>query len=239
VTPPVDRPSAPIEPLTLAIDAATYAGSVAVLRGASVIVEQTVAMRGEREERLMPAVAEALAAGASSVGELDRVVCGAGPGSFTSLRIAAAIAKGVAEGRGIPLLAISSLTLVLAGAPRLPRAGRYVAALDAMRGEWYAALLELDEGGVVRELSGPALFGSPALAGYAAANGATIVGPGQKGAGGIELVPHARGVARLVASAPETLNAVDLASWEPRYGRLAEAQVKWEAAHGRALSPGA
>jgi tRNA threonylcarbamoyladenosine biosynthesis protein TsaB len=28
---------------------------------------------------------------------------------------------------------------------------------------------------------------------------------------------------------------VDLASWEPDYGRLAEAQVRWEAEHGRAL----
>jgi len=28
---------------------------------------------------------------------------------------------------------------------------------------------------------------------------------------------------------------VDLASWEPDYGRLAEAQVRWEAAHGRPL----
>jgi tRNA threonylcarbamoyladenosine biosynthesis protein TsaB len=28
---------------------------------------------------------------------------------------------------------------------------------------------------------------------------------------------------------------VDLASWEPDYGRLAEAQVRWERAHGRPL----
>jgi tRNA threonylcarbamoyladenosine biosynthesis protein TsaB len=28
---------------------------------------------------------------------------------------------------------------------------------------------------------------------------------------------------------------VDRARWEPAYGRLAEAQVKWEAAHGRPL----
>jgi tRNA threonylcarbamoyladenosine biosynthesis protein TsaB len=34
----------------------------------------------------------------------------------------------------------------------------------------------------------------------------------------------------LLASGP-----VDLASWEPSYGRLAEAQVRWEAAHGRPL----
>jgi tRNA threonylcarbamoyladenosine biosynthesis protein TsaB len=33
-------------------------------------------------------------------------------------------------------------------------------------------------------------------------------------------------------------DTADLATWEPNYGRLAEAQVKWEAAHGRALTAG-
>ena len=36
----------------------------------------------------------------------------------------------------------------------------------------------------------------------------------------------------------EGIPPVDLASWEPAYGRLAEAQVKWEAAHGRPLQTG-
>ena len=39
----------------------------------------------------------------------------------------------------------------------------------------------------------------------------------------------------VVLSEGELLHPVELASWEPDYGRLAEAQVKWEAAHGRAL----
>ena len=58
-----------------------------------------------------------------------------------------------------------------------------------------------------------------------------VVGPGQE----VDLHPHARGVApvldHIIASAP-----VDLASWEPDYGRLAEAQVRWEAVHGRPLT---
>ena len=53
----------------------------------------------------------------------------------------------------------------------------------------------------------------------------------------VQAFPHARDIAHL----EQLLNAsgaVDLARWEPSYGRLAEAQVKWEAAHGRALSTG-
>ena len=50
----------------------------------------------------------------------------------------------------------------------------------------------------------------------------------------IEASPHARGVAPLLrailAGGP-----VPLDGWEPQYGRLAEAQVKWEAEHGREL----
>src|SRR5207253_4368368 len=45
----------------LALDASTYAGTVAVLHGPVVVVDRAVAMRGEREERLMPRLVEALA----------------------------------------------------------------------------------------------------------------------------------------------------------------------------------
>src|SRR4051794_36770667 len=111
---------------TLALDAATYEGSVAVLLGGEVLAERTVAMRGEREERLMPAVAAALAESGVAPGDLARVVCGEGPGSFTSLRIAASLAKGIAGGVGAPLLAVPSLALVVAGARPALGPGRYV-----------------------------------------------------------------------------------------------------------------
>jgi tRNA threonylcarbamoyladenosine biosynthesis protein TsaB len=221
----------PLAGATLALDAATYAGSVAVLRGGEVLAERTVAMRGEREERLMPAVAEALGESGVQPRELVRIVCGAGPGSFTSLRIAASIAKGIAAGAEVPLFAVSSLTLVVAGArPALP-AGRYVAALDAMRGESFAALVDVDAAGRAIERGAPALLDGDALAALARRERARVLGP-RPGDGGVH--PHARGVARL-ADLTGALAPAELAGWEPDYGRLAEAQVKWERAHGRAL----
>jgi tRNA threonylcarbamoyladenosine biosynthesis protein TsaB len=56
------------------------------------------------------------------------------------------------------------------------------------------------------------------------------VGPGQQ----IDVFPHARGVARLAGQIEDSA-PVDISGWEPDYGRLAEAQVRWEAEHGRPL----
>jgi tRNA threonylcarbamoyladenosine biosynthesis protein TsaB len=217
--------------ITLALDASTYRGTVAVLDGSRILVEASVPMRSKNAELLMPAVQQALADAGWDLANVSRVVCGAGPGSFTSLRIAASIAKGIAVGRGIPLFAVSSLALVVAGnvtdGPRGPRT--YLAALDAMRGESYLATFEHDEG-VVRASGGMRLAPTEAAAKIAEDEGARLVGPDQ--AGGWE--PHARGIALMLESI-EASGPVELAGWEPVYGRMAEAQVKWEATHGRSL----
>jgi tRNA threonylcarbamoyladenosine biosynthesis protein TsaB len=62
--------------ITLAIEASTYTGSVAVIRDGEVIAEDATAMRGEHEERLMPAVAEALRRAAVAPNAIERIVCG-------------------------------------------------------------------------------------------------------------------------------------------------------------------
>jgi hypothetical protein len=49
--------------------------------------------------------------------------------------------------------------------------------------------------------------------------------------------PLARGAAH-ITNLIDAAEPADLASWEPAYGRLAEAQVKWEATHGRPLQLG-
>jgi tRNA threonylcarbamoyladenosine biosynthesis protein TsaB len=49
-----------------------------------------------------------------------------------------------------------------------------------------------------------------------------------------DVLPHARGVATVLDSIVAEKEA-DVNTWEPIYGRLAEAQVKWEALHGRPL----
>jgi tRNA threonylcarbamoyladenosine biosynthesis protein TsaB len=215
--------------ITLALDASTYRGTVTVLRDDRVLVEAGAAMRGRDAELLMPAVSRALSDAGTALGGLDRVVCGDGPGSFTSLRIAASIAKGIAVGRDIPLFAVSSLALIVAGNVRDGPRGvrRYLATLDALRGESYVAEFEHDAG-VVWPVSDMRLVASAHVLATAEAAGARAVGPEHAD----HWLPHAPGVALLGGMLKEPVN---LAAWEPMYGRMAEAQVKWEAVHGRAL----
>ena len=213
--------------LTLALDASTYTASVALLRGDALVAERTVAMRDPRHERLMPAIADILIAVPSR--DVARIVCGAGPGSFTSLRIAASIAKGLASAWKRPVFGVSSLALMVAGTATPVEKGRWLALLDAMRGESFAQLFEVGAQGII-EASDLRVVREEEIAPMARAMKARTVGRGRE----LEAVPHARGVLRL-ADHPSLQAAVNLATWEPDYGRLAEAQVRWEAAHGRAL----
>jgi tRNA threonylcarbamoyladenosine biosynthesis protein TsaB len=216
--------------ITLALEASTYTGSVAVIRDGVVVVERETAMRGVDEERLMPAVADALAETGVAPNAIDRVACGEGPGSFTSLRIAGAIAKGLALTANAPLYPVSSLLLIVAGTELAP--GRYVAVLDAMRGDVFVCVFSVTDLGLVAE-SPTTIVARTMLAEFARQHAARPVGPAES----LAALPHARGVAKLGMLVPWP-DTADLATWEPNYGRLAEAQVKWEAAHGRALTAG-
>ena len=212
--------------ITLAIDAATYTGTVAVFRDDEVIAEAQAAMRGADREALLPAVSQALRDAHVDVHAMNRIVCGAGPGSFTSVRIAASIAKGLAFGLRKPLDVLPSLALIVAGGAAPP--GNYLACLDALRGESYVAGYRIGAGGSVEQSLPQRLVYSEHVAALAESIGATAIGPSQR----VHALPHARGARRLSALA---VTDVDVASWEPGYGRKAEAQVKWEAAHGKAL----
>ena len=214
--------------LVLALDASTYSGSVALIRDHIIVGEQVVAMRGEHEERLMLAVATLLADHGVGVDGLDAVACGAGPGSFTSLRIAASIAKGLSRAREIPLLVAPSTLLVVGSAEPPLRPGSYIVALDAMRGDCFCQMVTVESDG---KLIPGESWREPRtdLEARARASNATIIGPTEVA----PIAPHARGFARLIGAGIAT--PVEMTTWEPEYGRKAEAQVRWEAAHGREL----
>ena len=220
--------------ITLAIDASTYDGDVAVVGNARVLAEGHTAMKRADRETLMPLVDHTLERAGIAPRAIDRVVCGAGPGSFTSLRIAGAICKGIACGVGVPLFAVQSMALIVAGAE--PPVGRYLSVVDALRGEAYIGLYEVGVDRAVHELEPARIVSVADVASIAADLAAQTIGP-SRDLCAIVANPRAQAVAVLedliVDSGP-----VDLASWEPAYGRLAEAQVKWEAAHGRRLPTG-
>ncbi len=223
---------------TIAIDGSTYQGSVAILCESQVVAERSLGggdgetPRAGRGETLMPAIADCLKEAGVKRDAIARIVCGAGPGSFTSLRVAGSVAKGLAVGYGVDLYAVSSLILTVAGArPTLP-AGEFLSVLDAMRGEYFAARVTLLTDQTVIQSESTTLIGSEELSELAEREPSVrAIGPGQP----LDFHPHARGVAALLKSVLES-GPIDLASWEPSYGRLAEAQVRWEAAHGRPLN---
>lgn len=216
--------------ITLALDASTYRGTVAVFDEARLLAAGEAAMRGREAELLAPAVEATLRKANLSVRDLGRIVCGGGPGSFTSLRIAASLAKGLAVGRGIPLHAVSSLALIVAANVQGDGVGqRFLAVLDALRAESYVAEFE-HIGSELKAVSTLRLLPADDVAEAARIAGARPVGSDQPGG----WLPHVRGLGLLLNEV--VLNGpVDLAGWEPVYGRMAEAQAKWEATHGRPL----
>src|SRR5687767_13540060 len=206
----------------LAIDAAASIGTAAVITDDRVIAATETRMRGSPAERLMPAVASVLESADTTPRQLAGIVCGAGPGGFTGLRIAASIAKGIATAAHIPLSAVSSLLLVAAGTERPLPPGRYLALLDAMRDERFAARITVGPNGDYTIDEPPALLAVAAVDRTADAEQRATIGPGCA----IDALPHARGVARL-SRFRGPIEPVDLTGWEPSYGRLAEAQVRW------------
>lgn len=214
--------------IVLAVDAATYSGSAALLRGGTVLAASEVAMRGVHEERLLPAIAELLSRAGVPPERLSGIACGGGPGSFTSLRIAASLAKGLAVSLRVPLFAASSLALIVAGDESLGP-GDYQAQLDAMRGDVYVQRIRKAADGRVMELTAAALLGGGEASELAARDGVLTVGGGSAT---LPRSPHARGFGALLGGMAVE---VGVSSWEPLYGRLAEAQVQWERRHGQAL----
>jgi len=100
---------------------------------------------------------------------------------------------------------------------------RWLAALDAMRGEKYLALVVIGEGGRLASVAPLGLASAEGARERGAALEATLIGPDES----VVSVPHATGVARCLGLVTAA-GPVDVASWEPVYGRLAEAQARRE-----------
>jgi tRNA threonylcarbamoyladenosine biosynthesis protein TsaB len=152
--------------LILGFDTATSATAVGVWApgGPSVEVrdDPIPGQRPAHASRLLVLIEEALAVTGEGWREVERIAVGVGPGGFTGLRLGIATARALAQARGLPLVGVSSLEALAAGAAPGSRgseagdlrsseagdlrgsaadeaAGPVVAVIDARRGEVFAA----------------------------------------------------------------------------------------------------
>jgi tRNA threonylcarbamoyladenosine biosynthesis protein TsaB len=107
-------------------------------------------------ERVLPLVDALLAEAGAALADLDGVAFGAGPGSFTGVRIACGVAQGLGLGARLPVVGVPTLEAIAQDAHRLYGATRVLACIDARMGEVYVAAYERDGAGW-REVTAPSV----------------------------------------------------------------------------------
>lgn len=173
----------------LALDTSTEACSVALL------LDGDLRMRFELTERshaelVLPMVATLLEAAGVTLGDLDAIAFGRGPGAFTGLRIASGVAQGLALGANLPVVPVSSLAAVAEQVSAAP--GEAVLACnDARMGEVYWGVYRREADGSVTALA-PEAVSAPDRVGEG--------GPGAHHAAGNALERYPELARRLLAS---------------------------------------
>lgn len=130
--------------MILAFETSAKTASVAIVRDGMLLGEY-YQNSGQTHSRTVMKMAQDLMANCDlGVQDMDAVACAAGPGSFTGIRIGMAAAKGLAWGREIPLIGISTLEAMAKNVAVSD--GVYCAAMDARREQVYTALFESKSG---------------------------------------------------------------------------------------------
>jgi tRNA threonylcarbamoyladenosine biosynthesis protein TsaB len=236
----------------LAIDTATDIASVAagrLLEAGTAASDTGAHVQGARRHaaEIVRLIDFALARIGVAARDLDGVVVGDGPGSFTGLRIGWAAAKGLAQEAGLQFVAVPSLLAAAAGAAVKLGAVPIAACFDALRGDVYGALYVVHPDRV-ETLAAPttttlADFArtSPVVPALVVGDGATRYPDAVREWSGAPPVPLASlpPLATMLLSLFSRTGAAraidDWSAAEPVYGRPAEAQAQWEARHGRPL----
>ena len=135
----------------LALETSTHMLSVALSVDDRMIERSEFCVNGG-SDRLLPWVQQVLAEAGVSLQQFDAIAFGAGPGSFTGLRMACGVAQGLAYGADLPVIPI----VTLAALALAQGSGRKLACLDARMNEIYCAAYEV-KGDEVEEILAPSV----------------------------------------------------------------------------------
>ena len=129
----------------LAIDTCTELCSVAVQVNNKIYAEAVDAPR-EHSQRLLPLVEKLVTEAGITLTDLDGIVYGRGPGSFTGIRICTSMAQGLALGQNLPVYGVSTLDSMAQQAASENNATDVVCAIDARMNEVYWAQYKIVNG---------------------------------------------------------------------------------------------
>ncbi|WP_037053412.1 tRNA (adenosine(37)-N6)-threonylcarbamoyltransferase complex dimerization subunit type 1 TsaB [Rheinheimera baltica] len=129
----------------LALDTSTEACSVALQIGAERLTLDEVCPQ-QHSKRILPMVQQLLSQAGIGLSQLDGIVFGRGPGSFTGVRIGVGVTQGLAFGADVPVYGVSTLAAMAQAAHRLHSAEQVIAAIDARMAEVYIASFRLKNG---------------------------------------------------------------------------------------------
>ena len=129
----------------LAFETSSPVGSVA-LHVDGAVQQELIATPRKQTEQLLPLTAGLLDRAGVALRDIDAIAFGRGPGSFTGLRIAAAVVQGLGLATGLPLLPVSSLAATAQGLWRTHGCSNTLVCVDARMGEVYWAAFEMRDG---------------------------------------------------------------------------------------------
>jgi tRNA threonylcarbamoyladenosine biosynthesis protein TsaB len=215
----------------LGFETATVACSVAVYVDGVVRERHAIAPRQHATLALPWAEALLEEAGVAR-SQLDAIAVGIGPGAFTGVRLAVALAQGIALGLDRPVVPVSTLAvLALSGKPPGAEVGsELVAAIDARMGEVYLGRFVVDADGLVAARGAEVLV-APDAAAMDVAGDAFGIGTGFAAANGVlaarlglarvqpDALPHAAELALLAARVFARGEAIAADALEPAYLR--------------------
>ena len=231
-------------PRIVAIETSSRVGSVAVGCGERILGQREFSRAMRHAVELMPAIRDLTSEQGWKPGDIDQLYVSAGPGSFTGIRIAVAIARALQQAIGCRLISVPTVDVLAANAP--VDVQHLTVLMDAKRGQIYAARYARDgASGLLRRTQGP-LLADPADFLSCGEHPLHILGEG---------IDYHRDA---IAAARGKIIELDKTMWQPRaamvhklglalaqsgaftdrhdllpiYLRKAEAEEVWEKKHG-------
>ncbi|XID75373.1 tRNA (adenosine(37)-N6)-threonylcarbamoyltransferase complex dimerization subunit type 1 TsaB [Alkanindiges sp. WGS2144] len=139
--------------MLLALETANDGCSVALYDGRQVVAQHQDDRSREQTRLILPMIDAVLHEQQLNIAELKAIAFSRGPGSFSGVRINAAVAQALAWAHDLPVVPVSTLQALAQAAYRLHGLTHVMSVLDARMNEVYSAAYQLDDQGLMQPLT--------------------------------------------------------------------------------------